>query len=474
MIGREKEARVLLDALHSNKAELVAVVGRRRVGKTYLVQSVLADVLDFEATGVPNSTVRPQLQNFRELVMELGDTSLPQATDWNTAFLQLRRALKALPEIGRKRVLFFDELPWLASRRSGFLEAFSFFWNNYAVRNRLLVVICGSAASWMIRKVIDHKGGLYNRVTRRIDLEPFTLHETELYLRSEKSLHLNRRQIIELYQVMGGIPHYLDQVDRSLSVAQNIDALCFERGGFLRREFDRLYPALFDHPDRHIAVVRAIAAQWQGRTRADIARTADISSGGALTRILRELEFSGFIRPYFSMSRKKKQMLYRLTDEYSNFYLKFIEDKRPQEAGTWLGIVGSGTYHAWAGYAFEGICLKHDRQIKQALGIAGIPVETATFRFAGNDGMPGTQIDMLLHRADDCIHLCEVKFTKERFVVTKAYAERLATKRMVLDYALGGTKQLFVTLISATGLSENVHSRGVVDQVVGVDGLFVA
>ena len=472
MIGRERESTVLRQALQSNQAELVAVVGRRRVGKTFLVETVLEEVLDLEVTGVPNGTTRPQIQNFQELVGELGEVRLDRARDWNTAFLQLRRVLKSLPEVDRKRVLFFDELPWLASPRSGFLEAFSFFWNNYAVKNKLLVVICGSAASWMIRKVIDHKGGLYNRVTRRIDLEPFNLYETERYLLQEKQMRLKRRQIVQLYLVMGGIPHYLNQLDPAKSAAQNIDDLCFARGGFLRREFDRLYPALFEQAEKHVAVVRALSSKWRGLTRTELSHVSGVPSGGTLTRILQGLEFSGFIRRYYSLMRKKKQQLYRLTDEYSSFYLKFIDGKRPQEAGGWITLLNMGAYHAWTGYAFEGVCLKHDHQIKQALQIAGMYVETSTFQFVGNDEVPGTQIDMLLDRADDCVNICEVKFSKEKYVVTKEYADKLATKKMVLDYVLRGRKQLFLTLISATGLSKNAHSQDVIDQVVELDALF--
>ena len=265
-------------------------------------------------------------------------------------------------------MVFFDELPWLDTHRSGFLNAFGFFWNSWAVKKNIVVVICGSAASWMIQKVVHNKGGLYNRITKRLHLQPFSLRETELYLQN-KGLNLNRYQITELYMAMGGIPHYLKEIQKGESVAQSIDRTCFAKGGTLYDEFEQLYPSLFENAESHMAVVRALAAKPSGLSRLEIGQISGISNGGGLSKTLEELQHSGFITEYLPFGRVKRDSLFRLSDEYSLFYLKFIETLKKEGAGIWQSFHASPAFHAWSGYAFESICLKHVPEIKKALGI---------------------------------------------------------------------------------------------------------
>jgi AAA+ ATPase superfamily predicted ATPase len=473
LIGRIEEKQILLNAFQSEEPEMVAVIGRRRVGKTFLVRKVLNNNIDLEFTGIQNTTSKPQIENFHFLLNTFADSEIPLSVpqNWLEAFRQLITVLEKKKNRQQKFVLFFDELPWLASRKSGFLEAFGFFWNNWASKNNILVIICGSAASWMIQRVVQNRGGLHNRITKRIYLKPFTLKETETYLKYKK-INLNRYQIAQIYMIMGGIPHYLKEIQAGKSAVQNVDDICFSEAGLLRDEFSNLYLALFEKAENHISVVRALGKKWKGLSRKEIVMQTGLSEGGTISKVLKELIYSGFVSSYYPFGKKKKEMLYRLTDEYSLFYLHFIEKKRIQEQGMWQRLSQTSVYKSWSGYAFESLCLKHIFQIKKALQIGGIYSEMASFSFKGNDEISGTQIDLLIDRNDSVINLCEIKFYNDQFVINKAYAQKLQEKRTIFRIISKTKKQIFITLITVHGLLENKHSLGLVDNHLELNALF--
>ncbi len=428
----------------------------------------------FEITGIRHASNREQLEHFSIALNLYTRSPLPiqKPATWLEAFRLLILYLEntASPE---KRVVFFDEMPWLAGNRSGFLHAFGFFWNSWAVKNNIVVVICGSAASWMIQKVVHNKGDLYNRITKRITLKPFSLQETERYLQ-KRGLNLNRYQVTELYMAIGGIPHYLKEIQKGESVAQNIDRICFDPAGTLFDEFKQLYPSLFDHADNHIAVVRALATKWSGMTRGDLIAITGLSNGGGLTKTLEELDHSGFITGYQPFGRIKRDMLYRLTDEYSLFYLKFIENLRKEGAGIWQSFQQTPTFRTWSGYAFESVCLKHLPQIKKALGISGVFSTASSFYHRGTDGMSGCQIDLLIDRDDRVINLCEIKWASAEYIITKSYAAELRNKIALFQHYTNTKKQMFLTFVSTFGLVKNEHSNGLIDKELGLDSLFIA
>jgi len=473
LIGRSKEQEILRKALESEESEMVAVFGRRRVGKTYLVRSVLKKRIDLEFTGVQNATQKEQLKAFFFLIEKFAkpSTTLKSPKNWLDAFLQLINVLEEKGNSKTKQVIFFDELPWLATHRSGFLKAFGFFWNNWASKNNMLIIICGSAASWMIRKIVKDKGGLHNRITRRIHLKPFNLAETKEFLISKK-LKLNHYHILLIYMIMGGIPHYLKELERGKSAVQNIDDICFSEEGLLADEFNNLYAALFKNADNHIKVIRALAKKWKGLTRTEIIKQSGLSDGGGLTQILNELLSSGFITTYFPFGKKTKTTLYRLTDEYSLFYLHFIEQNRRNVKGAWKALSQNAIFKSWSGYAFESICLKHIQQIKNALQIGAIYSESSGFVFTGNDSLPGIQIDLLIDRNDQVINICEMKFHQKEFIISKSYAEKLRKKTSIFSEVSKTKKQIFLTMITTFGLLENKHSQGLVDNQLMMDILF--
>lgn len=471
IIGRKEEIAILNEALHSEEAEMIAVLGRRRVGKTFLIREIYKERIIFELTGIRNQSDKEHLEAFMLKIEELTGEKQAIPNGWLEAFFRLKMALKPLVQPDKKLVLFFDELSWLSPSGSNFLDYLGHFWNDWASRENLVVVLCGSAASWIIQKVINDKGGLHNRVTKYLNLKPFTLLETEAYFQS-KHINFTRYQIVQMYMAFGGIPFYLKEVRSDKSAIQNINDICFEEHGLLKNEFNRLYPALFDNAEQHIAVIRALAKSNKGLSRTEIIQHGKVSNGSSTTRVLEELEQTGFIMAFHPFGKKKKDKIYRLADEYSNFYLRFIENTTYEGEGTFLQLSQLQEYKIWCGYAFEGICMKHVPQIKKALGIGGVYTTTYSYLRKADAFEKGLQIDMLIERADRVINLFEIKFYNTEFVFTKEYGDKVR-ERLFLFMRLAKTKaQIRMTMMTTYGIKHNIHSLGLVDPVLTLDVLF--
>lgn len=475
LIGREKEQEILRKVLETPEAELVAVLGRRRVGKTFLVRSVYQSLIRFDITGLQHAATKKQLKNFavhlRNSFGELAPKEQPE--DWLDAFQFLIECLDKTLDPDVKSVVFLDELPWMAGRKSGFLDGLSYFWNSWAVKKNVVVVIAGSAAAWMIRHVVYHKGGLHNRITRRIHLMPFNLFETDAYFRS-RNIALNPFQVVQLYMAMGGIPHYLKEVDGSKSAIQNIEQICFSSTGLLNDEFLKLYPSLFDNATHHISIIKALSRKWMGLTRQEIIAATGLPDGGNFSRYLEELEHSDFISAFHAFGKKQKDALYRLTDEYSLFYLHFIQplSQNNYERDTWQNLSQTPQFKSWCGYAFENICLKHIEQIKKALGIAGIYAASGNFYHKGNSTEKGVQIDLLIDRKDGVINLFELKFYAEPYALTQSSANDLMQKIAAFKALTGTRKQVFLNMLTTHGLKNNEHSIGLVNSAFTLEVLF--
>jgi uncharacterized protein len=472
-IGRKKEQEILQKALDSGEAEMVSVIGRRRTGKTFLVKTFYQDQIVFELTGVKGAPMDEQLKNFRIALQRSSKNPLlvTPFNDWLDAFFTLITYIETLPT-DRKHVVFLDELPWLSAGNPAFIRGLSWFWNSGAVNLNVVVVICGSSASWMIQKIVNDTGGLHNRITRRIYLKPFTLAETERYFKS-RNIKLNRYHILQIFMAMGGIPHYLKEVEGGKSATQNIDAICFSEAGILYNEFSNLFTSLFDDSYNHIAVIRALAKTKQGLDRNTLIETAKVPNGGTLTNVLEELQQSGFIESYQPFGKKTKDKLFRLTDEYTLFYLQFIENQDNTGEGTWELLSQTQDCKIWSGYAFEGICIKHLPQIKKALSIGGVYSLASSFLKKGTKTEKGTQIDLVLDRNDQTINLFEMKFYNKSFTVSKEYAQILQNKKNVFEETTKTRKLLFITLMTTFGITHNEHSLGLIDQVLTIDDLFL-
>jgi uncharacterized protein len=454
MTGRAEEIQILNNLLQSKEAELVSVLGRRRVGKTFLVRETFKENMVFEFVGIQNGTRQEQLNGFTFCLQQtFGKKAVPNViANWLQAF-QILIEILSTNKSKKKQVIFIDELPWIAGQKSDFLKAFGFFWNSWASKNNIVVAICGSAASWMIKQVLNNKGGLHNRVTRQIYLQPFTCNEAKQYL-LHKGLKFNDEQITELYITFGGIPYYLKQIDKGNSVAQVVNKLCFEEKAPLKNEFNNLYAALFTNPVNYVAVIKACYTKWKGVTHNEIVQLSGIASGGSLTKILDELEISGFITGTSPFSNVKKEKLYRLTDEFSLFYLKFMEGKKTTN---WNAISQTQPFKLWQGYAFENFCFKHIDKIKRQLGIAGIVTQQYSYNIKNTSKNSGGQIDLIIDRNDQCINLCEIKYHEKPFVISTQYAALLTQRVQNFKWETGTKKIVFITFISKAGVKSAGH-----------------
>jgi AAA+ ATPase superfamily predicted ATPase len=470
IIGRNKEIQQLDKIIQSKKSEFLAVYGRRRVGKTFLIREYFDYKFDFQLTGLANATTEQQLANFYVSLKRQSSLILENIPEnWFSAFQSLIDYLETI-ENDRKKIIFFDELPWLDTAKSDFMISLEHFWNSWATnRKDIILIACGSAASWMINNLVNNHGGLHNRVTERMKIEPFTLRETELMLQSNHNV-LDRYQTLQLYMVMGGIPFYLDAVSPNKSAAQNIEDLCFKKGALLVTEYRNLFTSLFKNSENHEAIIRALSIKNQGITRQEIAKTVDIKSGGSLTKRLVELEESGFITRYTPFTQKTKDTLYRLSDFYSFFYLKFIDKNTNFDEGIWINAIDNPKQRAWSGYTFEQVCLAHIPQIKKALGISGVITQSASWKNTSAEN--NAQIDLVIDRRDQVINLCEVKFSINPYTITKSYNENLRNKIGVFRAETKTRKAVFLTFITTYGLTKNKYSTGLVQNEITMDDLF--
>ena len=468
------------------ESAFVAIYGRRRVGKTHLVREFFKPRADtyFSVVGQKDAPKAVQLHHFRqELAKSLcAARRLPALRSWEQAFGLLADAVaeRAKARPNQHIVVFLDELPWLASPRSGLLQSLDYYWNSRLSQLATLrLIVCGSAASWMLEKLIHAKGGLHNRITRRLLLKPFTLAETQEYLTS-RGLRLEPLQILELYMAVGGIPQYLQSFRKGRSAAQNVGAACFDESGPLHDEFERLFTALFDDGDLHQRIVRTLGRRRQGVLRDELIAATGATSGGRFRARLRELEQAGFIASLVPYRHRTKQAVYRLVDEYALFYLRWIE---PAPRGVlasggmqyWMAKSRTPGYRSWAGYSFENLCLKHAQQIKAALGISGVAAEVGTWRYLperGRSNERGAQIDLLFDRADGIITLCEMKYAASAYRLGKAEARELRRKMSVFRERTGTRKTLSWVLVAPHGIEHTPWSDELIDDEVTHEALF--
>jgi len=472
VIGREKAKEALNKNLKSKKSELVAIIGRRRIGKTFLIKKYLENDILFKFSGLHNGNLHEHLERFtKEISVAMDVGLLVTARSWFDAF-DLLRLLVNRTKKAKKKVIFLDEFPWMATNKSRFLTAFTDFWNSFAAdRSDLLVIICGSSASWMINKVLRNKGGLHNRVTDRIFLEPFTLEETKKFLRY-KNIVLSDYDIVKLYMSVGGVPFYLEQLEKGESIVQSIERICFAKGAILRMEYDELMASLFNNSKHHRAVIETLSQNPNGLIRRKLLDQSKLNSGGGATTILEELETSGFIVSYVPYSRVSKDKIYKLRDHYVIFYLRFIINTRPSANPIWDKLFSSPSYNTWTGLAFEGVCIEHMDKIQEALGISGVRSDASVWHFKGNQQFPGAQIDLLIDRADGVINLVEIKFYAGPYAVTADYANQVRQKITIFNEVTGNKKAIFPTFITTFGLLENIYSKELIQKELTIASLF--
>ncbi len=479
--GRVQEQKILKNLLASKKAEFLALYGRRRVGKTFLVKNFFtqSNCVFFHATGIQKGKLQEQLKQFSK---QIGDTfyngaAMAPYTNWFDAFEALT---KGTEQLGNKSiVLFFDEFPWMSTRRSRILQALEYYWNRYWNHDqRIKLIICGSSASWIIEKIINSKGGLYNRTTRTMRLDPMTLAESQSFLISQ-GIRLNQRQVLDLYMAFGGIPHYLSLISPGLSAHQCINELCFRKNGALVEEFERLFASLFLETEDYISLIRIIATARCGISQTQVVRESKHLQGGRITQKLKQLEEAGFILKFIPYRHQKKGAFYKIIDEYTLFYLNWIEDyikstqKQDRSSDYWISKAQSPSWKSWAGLAFEAVCHKHTAEIRKALSIdPGADVGSWRYVSRTRNKDVGTQIDLLFDRPDGVITVCEIKHSDKAFSIDKEYAEILKRKIAIYQRQTRTRKQIFLAMITSNALKPSKYSKELVSQNASLDDLF--
>ncbi len=468
LVGRERECQEIRRVMESDRSEFVIVYGRRRVGKTFLVDQYFQSHYDFTFVGGHNLSRQRQLASFaRALKKHTGKTE--KFADWFDAFDALEEYLESL-NANRKKVVFIDEMPWIDTQKSNFVAALENFWNGWAARRSDIVFIAsGSATSWMVDNLIENQGGLHARITSSIYVRPFTLRETEQYLQ-RKHCKWDRYQTMQCYMVFGGIPFYLSLINTKESLAQNVDRLFFAQGGIMRSEFNELYNALFSNADLYINVAKTLASHHDGMSREEISKAIGVT-GGTLTRVLTNLERCDFIARSQNFGRKTKDTIYRLVDFYTLFYYKFIMPDTSGDEQWWSHNLESRQVSTWQGLTFELVCLMHTDCIKRALGISGMATEVSSWRKTASEGQKGGQIDLVIKRADRIVHLCEMKFSKSEYRITEAY-EQLLRQRLELFKSSTQTKlSLVITFVTTYGVADGLH-HSLVHSEVTMEQLF--
>ena len=456
--GRDKQIQIFQELLNNKKPAFMAIYGRRRIGKTYLVTEFFKEQKCnfFHLTGVKKAKSSIQLENFKyALEATYKKSEAASFTNWNQAFVSLSKEIK---KSKKKTVLFFDEVPWLTGGKSDFLLALDHFWNHYLSSDpNVICIVCGSSASWIIKKIIKGRYGFHHRLTHKIHLHPFDLYETEGFLKLS-GLDFGRQQIIELYFAIGGVAKYLTLLKPNLSVVENIQEIIFSKEGLLYDEFEDLYSAIFNKHENYVEIVKLLGQHHYGMTRDEIKKALGVSSGGSLTKWLEDLETADFITAISSYKKNRKEKIYLLTDEFSRFYLTWFAKGRRMPNEYWLQQKRTAKYKTWAGLAFEVLCVKHIDIIKSKLGITGIQT---TESFYKNENC---QIDLLIEREDRCINICEMKYSIS--LDLNEVKKELNFKKESFNKATNNKKQLLATLITNDDIKLTGQQREVIQKVV--------
>lgn len=477
IIGRKKEITELKRLRDSGRPEFIAVYGRRRVGKTFLIDEVFRDEMVFHHTGLSpfdrrrKVTMKDQLENFTFSLIRYGMDDIESPKNWLEAFFLLERFLESRNN-GSRQVVFIDEVPWMDTARSGFLTALEAFWNGWGnTQHQLCLIVCGSATSWMMDNLINNKGGLYDRLTAEIKLSPFSLGECEDFFK-DRGIKLSRYNIVQAYMILGGIPYYLNCFNPSLSLAQNIDALFFGANAKLSNEFERLFKSIFDDADTCMKIVRLLGHRHMGYTRKELSTQLGLNANGALSETLNALVLSDFLTMYKAPEEGRMRNRYKLSDLFCWFWLHFKEGKGIVETDYWQNHQKESEISSWRGIAFEEVCFRHIRQIKQALQIAGVSSEEYPYVDKGCADGSGMQIDLVIDRRDDVLNVCEMKYTSSPFVLTGQYAETIESRRRAFELKYP-RKSIHMTLVTTFPVRENSHT-GVFQSEVTQDALFGA
>ena len=470
IIGRQNEVNLLNKILQDSESHFLAIYGRRRIGKTYLIRETFNYRFTFQHSGLSEGAMKEQLFAFDSSLRDAGADIKKKSRNWLEAFDNLKEVIRMSNE--KRKVIFIDELSWMDTPRSDLMSALENFWNGFAsARKDIILIVCASATSWMLSKVVHNKGGLYNRLTEQIHLKQFCLKECEEYIEAQK-IALNRNQILQYYMIFGGVPYYWGFLKKGLSLAQNIDNTLFAENAPLKEEFKYMYASVFKNPEIYVKIIKALGTKKTGLTREELIKLTGLANSGDFTSRLEELESCGFIRKYYAFGMKKKNAIYQLIDCFTLFYFNFLQNE-PTDEHFWMNQINTPALNTWMGLAFERVCMEHVAQIKNKLGIAGVLTEVNSWYCKSDPdrGVFGSQIDMLITRKDQVINLCEMKYSGAEYTITEKFDRALRNKISDLRMVTGTKYAIHPTLVTTYGMVENSYSQEI-QAVVTLDDLF--
>ncbi len=456
----------------SGRPEFIALYGRRRVGKTYLVEQLYGNRFSFSVTGIIGGKRKDQKTVFMNSLRRSGYEGAEFKT-WYEAFGILKTVLDGKIRGTERCILFFDELPCFDTARAGFVKAFGDFWNDWCLRHpEVMLIVCGSATTWMIKNIIDSHGGLHNRITHEMHIHPFSLGETEQYLLSN-GIEWDRLSVIQIYSVLGGIPYYLGLIDKGDSSAMAVDRLFFGRDAELKNEYSRLFKSLFNAPEPYMKIVGMLSKCRKGMTRDEISAKMFRKDNGHLSEYLDNLVACDFLRLYYVKDSKGKKLkktggIYQITDFFTIFHDTFLSSPTT-DPNFWSRNLNSAKMNNWCGLAFERICMCHIEQIKQAIGIGSIGTEYYSWR--SRQAESGAQIDMVIERADRMINVCEMKYSEDEYSIQKDEDLKLRNRVGAFRRETGTKYPIHKTIVTTFGLKRNAYSAAI-DDVVTMDDLF--
>lgn len=475
IIGRESQKEMIMDAVKAADSQFLAVYGRRRIGKTFLVKRMFKDEFTFKYTGVENINNRQQLEQFHRSMLEQGLPKCQRPKNWLEAFSLLKQLVAAKDgsaDFNNKKIIFLDELPWIDAKGSDFIPALGHFWNDWAGwTDDIVLIICGSATSWMVNKVFKNKGGLYNRVTKQIELRPFTLHECEL-LADSLNLNWPRETIAETYMILGGVPYYWNMLDPAKSLVGNIDELFFSDNSKMDIEYNALFTSMFKYPGKYESVVSALTEKKKGMTASEISDKTGVAMSASLNTVINNLKLCGFIEEVAQPTKQRRGTIYQLRDHFILFYYEFILKKKAQ-ANFWSTHHDTGLVAAWRGLAFERVCFQHVKQIQRALGISGVycKIYSWSAKADAENGYPGMQVDMSIDRADGVVNLCEAKFSAKPYAISPEYLRELRLRQARYREEVAPKKAVHLTMITTYGVVDNAQKSSI-NSFIQLDDLF--
>lgn len=478
-VAREEELDILESAYAREYSSFVAVYGRRRIGKTELVDTFIRSKSCplFSVTGAYDASLKSHLNNFANKCFLAFDCEKPSFSSWDEAFLFLQMEIEKLSlDDSCKFTLFIDELPWLAEmKNSGFKSALSLFWNDFASkRGDIFLIVCGSATSWIIHHILEDRGSLANRVTTIIHLKVFTLLETKEFLEALGHKGVTHKVVLDYYMALGGIAHYLVLLDKKKSFVQNMEMLFFQHHSVLRVEYYNLFSTLFKNHQNHENIINHLSSRWSGLSVSQLGAKKNLQLGATLSNTLRELEESGFLVKRQKYGQNKREILYSIGDPFVYFFTKWVTPismvELSQNKNYFSKVYLSSSYRSWAGFAFENICHGHLYQIKKALQIGG--VITRSYYWSSSDKKQGAQIDILLERDDDVINIIECKYYNKEFTIDKSYAKNLENKAELFYEKSKYKGSIQIIMLTAFGVKKNDHFNQIVSEELTLEALF--